>query len=424
MKKAQNIVLLLALILTTGRAQDAGNQQILYKLSEVPVVDMHTHLSNKSEYDQAVKTMDGWGGVISISLNGGDSGLMQYAKDSLNNRILLAGRGKHFSPTEIQVLKKSGFVGLKSHLRYHTLASEIADEQIEKMGELNFPFIGLHVADPPEDHYYEPDKFMVAQQDAERVIRKHPETNFIMAHGFYLTNRDADIDTLRKFFDRNPNLYADIVCTKWWDDPQPSYVKIRKLLIDYKDRFLFGTDFQVHRSAPAFKYMREKLETAKPLTFGMNGGPFPGLALPLDVINRIYYWNAAKIIPGVKEALGQQGFKISDLPPVSSPIIPDLDYNPPHIQVLLHPDTVKLSDDLLNITVDLSSYDRTVAARLNIMNYKKKLVTTLFEGEIGGRKSLKWDMKDKNGIKVKTGYYRFWLILEENKSAESNFNLE
>ncbi len=398
-------------------------KQKLYNISNIPIVDMHTHIDGKEEFAQTVKVMNEWGGTISITLNHNDTIIKKFIRDSLNNRILLAERGKHFSVAEVQEIKNQGYVGIKSHLRYHTLTSEIADEQIEKMGELNLPFIAMHVADPPEDVYYDPDNFMMAQQDTERVIRKHPETNFIMAHGFYLTNRDADIDTLRSFFDRNPNLYVDIVCTKWWDAPEPSYTKIRKLLIDYKDRFLFGTDFKVARSAPAFRFMREKLETDKPLTFGMNGGPYPGLALPLDVLNHIYYWNAAKIIPGVKETLIDLGYEISDTPPIASPIIPGLDYNPDYVTVINHKESQAISDKF-TVGIDLSSYDRAVEGRLEILNKKKKILQTIHKGVFKGNMIFDWDENDADGNKVAPGLYRVWLILEGNKCAETVFELK
>ncbi len=180
MKTFYGLILFLTLIFSGCATQDVTDQQILYTTSDMPIVDMHTHLTGKSEFEQCVKTMDEWGGAISITVNENSSSLWKFIKDTLDNRILMAGRGNHLTPVEIQGLKDQGFVGLKSHLRYHTLPSEIADEQIEKMGELNLPFIALHVADPPEDHYYVPEKFMVHQQDAEQVVRKHPETNFIM----------------------------------------------------------------------------------------------------------------------------------------------------------------------------------------------------------------------------------------------------
>ncbi|GEM_PF-3023641 len=416
------ILLLFPFIFFGCQTQKADGPQKLYNMAEIPIVDMHTHLDGLAQFAQTVKTMDEWGGTISITLNHNDTSVLSYIKDSLNNRILLAERGIHLTPGQVQKMQDQGYVGLKSHLRYHTLLSEFSSEQLSKMGELGMPFIAMHIADPPEDVYYNPDKFMVHQQDAERIIRRHPETNFIMAHGFYLTNRDSDIDTLRRFFERNPNLYVDIVCSKWWDAPQPAYLKLRKLLIDYKDRFLFGTDYKVARSAPAFRFLREKLETDKPLTFGMNGGPTPGLALPPDVLNRIYYWNAAKIIPGVKETLMGLGYEISDTPPVASPVVPGLDYNPAYITVIEHPDSSRLSGNF-PVRINLAAYGRPLTGRLEILNIKKEVLQTLYAGTFDGNMAFAWDEKNSRGEKVGPGTYRVWLILEGNKCAETVFEL-
>jgi len=416
-------VLILLIFFFCVNCNNLTQKQKLYDKSQIPIVDMHTHLTGTEDFKYCVKTMDEWGGTISVTLNNNSSDLMPFIKDSLEGRILLCQRGKVFTPEEIVDIKNQKFSGIKTHLRYHTLPSQLSHEQIDKMGEVGLPYIAMHIADPPEDIWNVPDKFMVHQQDAERVVRQHPETTFILAHGFYLTNRDADIDTLRKFFDRNPNLYVDICCSKWWDAPQPGYKKLRRLLIEYKDRFLFGTDFNNRRISAGFKYLRERLETDKPLTFGNNGGPGPGLALPLDVLNRIYYWNAAKIIPGVKEALENLGYEISDEPPKSSPIVPDLDYDPPQVKVIDHPEIAKISDPF-KVTIDLTAYDRIVDGHLQILNYKKDVIKTIYKGKFDKKMTFDWDVNDTQGAKVTPGLYRAWLILEGNKCAETVFELE
>jgi hypothetical protein len=419
-------LMLIVLSLIIVSCGNTDQSQKLYNISEIPIVDMHTHLTGKEDFKYCVKTMDEWGGTISVSVNSNSSDLWPFIEDSLDNRILMCQRNKFFTPEEIVEFKRQKFSGIKTHLRYHTLPSELSHEQIDKMGEVGLPYIAMHIADPPEDVWHVPDKFMVHQQDAERVVRQHPNTTFIFAHGFYLTNRDADIDTLRKFFDRNPNLYVDICCSKWWDAPQPGYKKLRQLLIEYKDRFLLGTDFNNRRSSAGFKFLRERLETDKPLTFGNNGGPGPGLALPLDVLNRIYYWNAVRLIPGVKEALIKLGYKISDVPPKSSPIIPDLNYDPPQVKVLDHPEIAKRSEKF-QITVDLSAYNRMADGWLEIRDYgmksKKKLIQTIFKGKFDRKMTIDWDFKDAQGTKVSPGLYRVWLILETNKCAETLFEV-
>ncbi|MCF6268469.1 MAG: amidohydrolase [Melioribacteraceae bacterium] len=418
-KKISLLIMFLFLLNNLAFAQ----QQKLYELSEIPIVDMHTHLNGKEEFKHAVKVMDEWGGTISVSVNTNEKELMQFIADSLDSRILLSHRGKEFTPEEVVEMKKQNYSGIKTHLRYHTLASTLSHEQIDKMGEVGLPFIAMHVADPPEDIYYVPEKFMVHQLDAEQLARRHPKTNFIFAHGFYLTNRNSDIDTLRKIFDRNPNIYADICCSKWWDEPEPSFTKIRNLLIDYKDRFMFGTDYGVNRTADGLKFLRERLETNKALAFGNNGGPGPGFALPLDVLNHIYYWNAAKVIPGVKEALEINGFEIGSEPPAPQPDKYGRDYNPQQYEVIQHNSVVKISEKF-EIKINLAPYGRAVEGTLEILSWKKKVVNIPFSGKFEGEQVFTWDPAGENELKIEPGKYRAWLILENMKCAETVFVVE
>jgi hypothetical protein len=55
---------------------------------------------------------------------------------------------------------------------------------------------------------------------------------------------------------------------------------------------------------------RKVLETDE-VTNGLHGGPkLEGFKLPVPVLNHIYYWNAARLIPRVRQVLEARGFKI------------------------------------------------------------------------------------------------------------------
>ena len=62
--------------------------------------------------------------------------------------------------------------------------------------------------------------------------------------------------------------------------------------------------------ASGFLNERKVLETNQ-VTSGLHGGPrLEGFKLPDPVLNHIYYWNAARLIPRVRQVLEARGFKI------------------------------------------------------------------------------------------------------------------
>ena len=161
------------------------------------------------------------------------------------------------------------------------------------------PLIGLHVANPPEGGWEHPG-YMIYQQDAEAVINRHHDTTIHNAHMFWLCCNDEALDVYDTFLERNPNLYADVSATEpYLRSPPPTHTKLRDFMIKWKDRFMFGTD-----GTP--------FQEAFSMWESTNNG---GLGLPLIVLNHLYYWNAAQVIPGVKERLIAMGYEISDYPP-------------------------------------------------------------------------------------------------------------
>ena len=87
--------------------------------------------------------------------------------------------------------------------------------------------------------------------------------------------------------------------------------KAREFYIKYRDRILFGSDvFAAGGGAGGFLNERKVLETDQ-VTSGLHGGPrLEGFSLPDPVLNHIYYWNAARLIPRVRQVLEARGFKI------------------------------------------------------------------------------------------------------------------
>jgi hypothetical protein len=87
--------------------------------------------------------------------------------------------------------------------------------------------------------------------------------------------------------------------------------KARDFYIKYRDRILFGSDvFEAGAKVEKFLDERKVLETNQ-VTNGLHRGPLlEGFNLPDSVLNHIYYWNAARLIPRVRQVLESRNFKI------------------------------------------------------------------------------------------------------------------
>jgi sialate O-acetylesterase len=315
------------------------DQQVIYPPSAVPIVDMHTHMDAKTQYAKAVDAMDQWGGTISITLAGifwvkdnNDSAAspasvkqipyndMVYVKEKLNNRILfvpgaftIPSKGIWWSVDDIKTFKEQGFVGIKLWPHGAILTSAIPQihEQLDEAGRQGMPLIALHTGDPgtKDENSAAYPKF---EEDAVAVASQHPQTTFIFAHGLFMLENDEGLDKLAGIFDKYPNIFVDLAYThNMRQTARYTVSKARDFYIRYRDRLLFGTDvFAAGAGAAAFLNERKVLETNQ-VTSGLSKGPqLEGFNLPDSVLNPIYYWNAARLIPRVREVLEARGFRI------------------------------------------------------------------------------------------------------------------
>jgi predicted TIM-barrel fold metal-dependent hydrolase len=131
-----------------------------------------------------------------------------------------------------------------------------------------------------------------------RVIARHPRTTFIAAH---FGNNAEDIETVGKWLDAYPNLHIDIDARISELGRQP--YSARRFFIKYQDRILFGTDTRPRRDA--FRMYYRFLETDDE-HFDPAGGHhlqgfwmIYGLFLPREVLEKLYYKNAEKLLVGL-----------------------------------------------------------------------------------------------------------------------------
>ena len=189
-------------------------------------------------------------------------------------------------------------------------------------GELGFPVL-IHTADPaaffnatdqnnerweelsrhPDwsfhgDAFPKRDELLAARN---RVIARHPKTRFICAH---LANNPEDLSTVARWLDQYPNMYVELASRIGELGRQP--YTAREFLIRYRDRVLFGTDGPWPEQR--LRYYWRFLETFDEY-FPYSEKEFPpqgfwriyGVGLPRAVLQPIYFGNAQKLIPNLKE---------------------------------------------------------------------------------------------------------------------------
>jgi len=327
-----------------------------------PFIDVHNHQNNMSpeNLQKLVADMDRLNMAVMINLSGrgfkrtqnpdGTTTLglndSEYLKKSVENANATApGRfiiftnvdfngigGPGWTEKAVQELEqdvKNGAGGLKI---YKSLGLEtkdtsgkrvpVDDSRLDpiwaKCGELKIPVL-IHTGDPasfwlPQDKNNErwlelkqfPDRNRHGKEPAwERVMneqfnvfRKHPKTNFISAHMAWLAN---DLGRLGKLLDEIPNMHTEIGAIIYDPGRQPRFA--REWFTKYQDRVLFGKDiwapeeyycyFRVLETADEyFDYYRKRHAFWK----------LYGLDLPDEVLKKLYYKNALKILPGLDKS--------------------------------------------------------------------------------------------------------------------------
>ena len=304
----------------------------LYERGHIPVVDIHVHINSyHSDQDDVLdatknylQIMDDANIAMAVNLSGSKETIARSTElvDSSDGRILLCpGTFFHGEVTDLwwteqelqQFAQDPQIAGLKIWCKYERpLLQGHIQNKLKAQDQLQIPAIGMHIADPPAPRFWQ-ENYWECISDAEKVIRSCPGINFIMAHGFWLMTNDQGLSVLATLFDAYPNLHVDLSAVfQWWDGPEPTYDLLRDFIIKYKDRILFGTDGNpkyttTERYQDTFTILEGEQKNLQPF-FGDGGKTHIwGLNLPEDVLNYVYYWNAARLVPEIKQAIDRMG---------------------------------------------------------------------------------------------------------------------
>jgi len=302
------------------------------KYPDIPIVDVHVHangindVSNYLKVSEVIKEKYGSNLAFFVGLSSLNDPLPDV-KAAANNRFLFAvsemrpHKGLNKTPEEIVAMVQDGYVGLKFWFGDPHRVIKEGETGITRIDDPGYEALfstlernrvlmtSLHIADPNgpfgdrQNWMKDPVYYWGQIRAFENVVAKYPELTIVAAHCAWIICQDAQVDYMRYMLSTYPNLYLDTSATlSYMHLLNPE--NIRDFYIEYQDRILFGSDFGrfsedgIERTANNFATHFTFFETDQPVwrTKGIN--------LPKEVLEKIYYRNAVKLYPGLKEIMG------------------------------------------------------------------------------------------------------------------------
>jgi len=315
--------------------------------AKFPFIDVHNHQWDMptQNLSSLVRDMDVLNMKVMVNLSGGSGDYLErgskHIKASYPNRFIVfaniefKGMGEtgwtENAVKQLETDVKNGANGLKI---FKTLGFSVTDNNgkrvpvddtrldpiWEKCGELKIPVL-IHTADPssfwdaPDEHNERwleivthpgrkrgatnPAPWEQLIEEQHSIFKKHPHTTFIAAHFGWYAN---DLARLGNLLDQLPNVVVEFGAVIAELGRQP--IMARQFFTKYQDRILFGKDSWV---PDEYKTYFRVLETADEY--------FPyhkkyhafwrmyGMGLPDDILKKVYYKNALRIIPNIDKTL-------------------------------------------------------------------------------------------------------------------------
>ncbi len=141
-------------------------------------------------------------------------------------------------------------------------------------------------------------RFEQLMTERNNMIRKHPNTRFILAHFGWHAN---DLARAGKLLDQYPNVYYDVAAVLYDFGRQPR--ASHDFFVKYQDRILFGKDSYQPDEYPY--YWRVFETNDEYFDYYRDYHAFwklYGIGLPDQVLKKLYYGNALKLTPGLSHA--------------------------------------------------------------------------------------------------------------------------
>ena len=315
--------------------------------AKFPFIDVHGHQFRMATQDLSllIDDMDKLNEGIMVNLSGRSGEQLQSALKNVNenypNRFAVfanidfegVGAEGWIEKTVNQFIEdvKNGARGLKVYKSLGMYNKDnngnrlsINDPRLEpiweKCGELGVPVL-IHSADPKS--FWEPfnkdnERWLELKthprrkrgpdnpapwkqiiEEQHNMFKKHPNTTFINAHMGWYAN---DLGTLGKLLDELPNMNVGIGAIIAELGRQPRFAKA--FFIKYQDRILFGKDSWKPKEFPTYFRVLESADEYFPYHKKYHAyWAMYGLDLPDEVLKKVYYKNALRIVPGLDKSL-------------------------------------------------------------------------------------------------------------------------
>jgi uncharacterized protein len=313
--------------------------------AKFPVIDIHSHQStpiSNAEFGRVVQGMDANNLRVLVNLSGSwgerlRQGIAAIKKSSYADRMVLfanvdfsrigPGSGAELAKT-LDADLKAGALGLKvfkdlgmfdrkadgSRLR-------VDDPELDPIWDTcarhNVPVL-IHIAEPAA--FFEPldytnerwlelalyadrrhqtgVRFDELMTERNNLIAKHPNTRFILAHFGWHAN---DLARAGKLLDQHPNVSYDVAAVLYDFGRQPRAA--HDFFLKYQDRIVFGKDSYQPDEYPY--YWRVFETNDEYFDYYRDYHAFwklYGIGLPDQVLRKLYYQNALKLVPGLSHA--------------------------------------------------------------------------------------------------------------------------
>jgi uncharacterized protein len=311
--------------------------------AKYPVIDIHSHQPTPISEDEFARVMKGMEAnnlrvLVNLSGSSGDRlhrGVEALRASRFKDRMVLFANinfgqsvGPGFGANAAKQLEediKGGAIGLKIFKDLGMFVRKadgsrlpVDDPELDPIwavcARLNVPVL-IHVAEPqaffdPLDYtnerwlelalyadrrHQQGIRFEQLMTERNNMIKRHPDTKFILAHFGWHAN---DLARAGKLLDENPNVYYDVAAVLYDFGRQPRAA--HDFFIKYQDRILFGKDSYQPDEYPY--YWRVFETNDEYFDYYRDYHAFwklYGIGLPDAALKKLYYQNALKLAPGL-----------------------------------------------------------------------------------------------------------------------------